>query len=114
MKSLIRIAIDTADSIDEPRDLSSMMLRVEGEMDELRIEALAKLFPDNQSFTRQTGPDGVFGEAIDLILEAMDIIRSERPNLTPEELEQEITAYGEQKCRKWKRKAAARSEGASA
>lgn len=44
------------------------------------------------------GEDGVFGEAIDVMLCAIDLMYVDNPNITPEAIE----AYAMKKLKKWK------------
>jgi hypothetical protein len=46
------------------------------------------------------GPDGVIGEAVDVLICALDIIKVHKPEIT----EEEIIKLVQDKCAKWKRK----------
>ena len=93
--SLVSVVMEFADRIKNGRDKVSILESVEEEVVELREE----VYLDVNGIV--PGPDGIFGEAIDVIVSALDLVRQERPNATLEELEQEIEAYARVKCRKW-------------
>ena len=50
------------------------------------------------------GPDGVFGEAIDVLVNCVDLIVKERPGVRLGDLEREVEEYAAKKCRKWEAK----------
>lgn len=50
-------------------------------------------------FAETPGEDGVMGEAVDVILIALDMIYLDNPSITQEEIE----AYMLKKCEKWER-----------
>lgn len=60
------------------------------------------------------GEDGIFGEAIDVLINCIDLIQQERPGISLVELEAEVHNYAAQKCRKWQMKVAAAQEAAAA
>lgn len=96
---LIDLARKMAAEIKDGRTTDYVMDYLEGEAKELRLEVEGA-----------GGPDGVFGEAIDVLLCALDMIFVERPDATNEE----ILAYAAAKSEKWKRKWLAGETGADA
>lgn len=95
MTGLASLVATYSDQIDDGRTLSEVFNHMGTEMSELRDEIAATFG------TRAPGPDGIFGEAIDIIACALDLIRLERPDATPEELDAEVNAYMHRKCQKW-------------
>lgn len=93
--SLVSVVMEFADRIKNGRDKVSILEAVEEEVIELREE----VYLDTNGIA--PGSDGIFGEAIDVIVSALDLIRQERPDISVEELEREIDAYARVKCRKW-------------
>jgi hypothetical protein len=71
----------------KPRTVDDAYSHMVLEVEELRT---AILYND--------GDDGTFGEAIDVILCALDVIFLDNPNVTKED----ITAYAVKKLNKWK------------
>jgi NTP pyrophosphatase (non-canonical NTP hydrolase) len=63
------------------------------EVDELRDEVA--VHPD------KFGPDGIFGEAVDVMINCIDLIQQVRPDLSPTEIEAVVAEYAKIKCRKW-------------
>jgi hypothetical protein len=53
----------------------------------------------------EPGPDGIFGEAVDVMACCLDLIRRARPNATMLELDNEVYAYMKVKLDKWESKA---------
>jgi hypothetical protein len=93
--SLVSVVMEFADRIKNGRDNVSILEAIEDEMVELREE----VYLDVNGLV--PGSDGIFGESIDVIVSALDLIRQVRPNISVEELEREIDAYARVKCRKW-------------
>lgn len=89
--SLIESTFAVSDSIKNGRTLRDVFRHGQDEMDELDAELV------QAQNGLQPGPDGVVGEAIDVILCMLDLIHLERPDMT----EVEIAAYAEQKLAKW-------------
>lgn len=56
---------------------------------------------------RAPSPDGVIGEAVDLIITAVDMINAEKPGITVEEIMDIVT----NKCNKWAEKSFVRYPG---
>lgn len=50
------------------------------------------------------GEDGIFGEAIDVLINCIDLIQQERPGILLADIEREVEAYAAKKCRKWQNK----------
>ena len=94
--SIVSVIVGYADSIKDGRTKSDIFGYLVDEVDELREEVNAD----------QPGDDGIFGEAVDVLVNIIDLIRHEYPNATIAEIEAEIEAYALKKCEKWKRKAA--------
>lgn len=78
------------EEIDYPRTKEDIFTHLVREVEELDEE----INPDIP------GPDGVFGESIDVILCAFDLIFRDNPDITNEE----IMAYTLKKLEKWKAK----------
>jgi len=93
--SLVAIVTRWADSIHNGRTLRSIAKSIRLELVELEEEV------DLVENEAQPGKDGVFGEAVDIIASALDMIRQVRPNATVEELEAEVAEYLNRKCHKW-------------
>lgn len=75
------------------RTLYSVLASVTAELGELAEEVAIK---SGDSYKKE-GPDGVIGEAIDVIIAALDIITISNPELT----EDEIARMAQLKCEKW-------------
>ena len=74
-------------------DKNQIMHAVSEETGELSTEVAIDLgYKD-----REPGPDGVVGEAVDLIITAVDMINAQQPGITVEE----IQAIVAKKCAKW-------------
>ena len=98
MKTLLETVADWSDRIQNGRTDLDVLRSIQNETDELRDEIL---IANGTLDWAKPGPDGKFGEAIDIICSAIDMLRRERPNLTLWELEEEAAAYADRKCRKW-------------
>lgn len=103
--SLVAIVTRWADSIHNGRTLRSIAKSIRLELAELEEEiAIAEhndVLRNLGGNLVEHGKDGVFGEAVDIIASALDMIRQVRPNATVEELEAEVAEYLNQKCHKW-------------
>ena len=75
-----------------PRTTARIFTHLLDEVDELDVEI--------DGDPEQKGEDGVFGESIDVILCAFDLIFRDNPDITNEEIE----AYVLKKLQKWKAK----------
>jgi phosphoribosyl-ATP pyrophosphohydrolase len=74
-------------------DKNQIMHAVTEETGELATEVAIDLgYKD-----REPGPDGVVGEAVDLIITAVDMMNAQKPGITVEE----IYAIVNNKCNKW-------------
>lgn len=96
MSSLIRTVFDycfIASDYNPKRNRSSILRSITAEVGELAEEVD---IAEGTSY-KKAGPDGVVGEAIDVIVSALDIIYCERPDIGIDE----ITAIAEEKCQKW-------------
>lgn len=93
--SLYSIVSQFSDRVNDGRTLRDIFTHAEGEMRELDSDVGAIM-----SGTSDPGPDGILGEAIDVIACMMDLIRKQYPDITDEELEWKMT----EKCAKWERK----------
>jgi hypothetical protein len=86
-----------SDRIKDGRTKTGILTHLCGEVVELHHE----VHPINN----EPGPDGIFGEAIDVMACCFDLIRKERPTATMLELEQEVFTYMRLKLDKWESKA---------
>jgi hypothetical protein len=96
-RGLAALVAGYSDRIKDGRTNTGILTHLCGEVVELHDEVHPK---DNQP-----GPDGIFGEAIDVMACCLDLIRRERPNATMLELEHEVFEYMKLKLDKWERKA---------
>jgi hypothetical protein len=55
---------------------------------------------NTELYSYEPGEDGIAGEAIDVILCALDLIFKSAPDMT----DAEIVAYADKKCQKWAKK----------
>lgn len=85
-------------TIDDGRTDKDVIDHMRSELDELQAEIDD---PENP------GPDGIFGEAIDVIACAVDIIRRRYPEMSVEDLEKMASEKMREKCIKWRNKAEA-------
>lgn len=90
MTDLLELVRTYSDTIKNGRDLAYIFEGLQEEVDELEVE----IFGDIE------GKDGIPGEAIDVILCALDLLFKSAPDWTNED----IVAYAEKKCQKWARK----------
>lgn len=84
-------------------DKNQIMHAVTEETGELATEVAISL-----GYKKRTpGPDGVIGEAVDLIITAVDMINAERPGITVDEIRHIVV----NKCNKWAEKTFVRPKG---
>lgn len=95
--TLITKIFATGDSVKNDRTPSTALIHLFTEVGELAQEVQIAA---GDSY-KDAGEDGVIGEAIDVILCAVDIIRQLHPNCT----EAELIVIAENKLTKWKQTA---------
>lgn len=78
-------------ALDDDRTAKKITAHLRSEVDEIE-EEIAK-----EEAGEPAGEDGIIGEAIDVILCAVDLIVRTRPDMT----EAEVEAYALKKCKKW-------------
>ena len=93
---MIQTAFDASDKIKDKRTQLNILSHLMQEVGELATE----ISIDANFLKRPAGPDGILGEAIDVIACALDIIKKAHPNIEPLYLK-EIMAI---KCGKWMEK----------
>lgn len=93
--NIVSVVVDWADMIKDGRTLREVHDSIVEETEELGDEI--RFIERNMT----PGPDGVFGEAIDILASTLDIIRQVRPDATVEDLTNEIAEYLNRKCHKW-------------
>jgi hypothetical protein len=81
------------DIIKDGRGSYAILASLTSELGELATEVAVQQGHDN----RPAGVDGIFGEAVDVILCAVDMIRTNYPSVTDEDIHK-VVAY---KCNKW-------------
>lgn len=93
--SLVAVVSHWSDLIKDGRTLRSVSESIHEEAGEIveEIDLLEAGAP--------AGKDGVFGEAVDVIAGALDMIRLVRPDATIADLEAEVAEYLNRKCHKW-------------
>ena len=96
--SLVAIVTRWADRIHNDRTLETVLQSIRGETDEIE-EEIVLLRQGSPS-----GPDGVFGECVDVIASTLDMVREVRPDADIDDLEVEVARYLDKKCEKWARK----------
>ena len=90
---MINIIFESSDRIVNGRTSHSILAYLIEEVGELSTEINIQT-----GYTkRQPGADGILGEAIDVILCAIDLIKVNYPDITEEELKQVV----KEKCCKW-------------
>lgn len=87
--SVVNEILRVCASIDSPRTTKTIFNHLMSETDELYVELYGNV----------EGEDGVIGEAVDVILCAMDIIYKEKPNV----IEADIMEVVKRKLDKWQR-----------
>lgn len=95
-ESLVNLVFATSDRIKNGRGIQHVLHAVVSELGELNDEVAIEC---GMSY-KTPSVDGVIGEAIDLIVSAIDLIRVHSPLLT----EQELCKIAELKLQKWERK----------
>lgn len=90
MKELLEVVRTYSNDIKNGRDLAYIFEGLREEVDELEAEV----------FGYERGDDGIPGEAVDVILCALDLIYKAAPEWSNED----IVAYAEKKCEKWAKK----------
>ena len=94
--SLIQKTFVVSDRIKNGRTLIRTLAHTMAEVGELAEEVVIA----NGFSYKQPGPDGIVGEAVDVILCALDIIYQVDPTIT----EKDIEAIAERKLAKWEAK----------
>lgn len=92
--SLYGIVSQFSDRVNNGRTNQDIYNHGLGEMEELQSEVIYK------KKNLEPGPDGILGEAVDVIACMMDLIRKNYPMVTDAELEAAML----HKCQKWERK----------
>ena len=88
------VVCEFSDRVQDGRTLRDIFEHGQGEMSELDIEIL------KHNTGVRNGPDGIVGEAIDVIACMMDLIRKYDPDVTEEQLAEKMR----EKCVKWETK----------
>lgn len=86
--------LDVCRDIKSDRNLDSILHHMHGELNELHDEVYSKVIG------RKPNEDGVIGEAVDVILCAVDIIYKDNPTIS----EAEISRVVDRKLAKWRKK----------
>lgn len=94
--SLIQKTFAASDRIKNGRNQTRILAHTMAEVGELAEEVLIA----NGFSYKQPGADGIVGEAVDVILCALDMIRQTDPTIT----EKDIEAIAERKLTKWEAK----------
>lgn len=98
--SLITQILYTCSEIHDDRTKSDILLAIGEEFGELCTEvAIEKGFKK-----RDASLDGVIGEALDLIISAVDMIHHSLPKSDPQAIEHALRQYATMKLNKWKDK----------
>ncbi|HET8688418.1 MAG TPA: hypothetical protein VFM18_17545 [Methanosarcina sp.] len=92
--SLFEVINKTSKEVPPGRTEADVMLHLVEEVGELALE----LAIHRGSSYKKAGEDGVIGEAIDSLINALDIIYVHKPDIT----EEELIAYAVKKCQKWR------------
>ena len=90
MKDLVELVRTYSDKIENGRRPIDVYHYLFDEVQELKDEV----------YGTNKGPDGIRGEAIDVIVCALDLIYK----VSPEWTNDDIVAYAEKKCEKWAKK----------
>lgn len=83
---MFETVINYSKKIDNGRTRQSVLAAVMSEVGELAEEVNIS---EGMSY-KTPGPDGVFGEAIDVIAATADLIYVDNPNITPEEVHEQL------------------------
>lgn len=94
--TLIKSILEVSQSIKDNRTQYAVLAKAGEEYGELSQEVMIR----NGDHYKLPGKDGIIGEAIDLIICCADLIYSENPNIT----EDEIVEIAKLKLAKWKSK----------
>ena len=86
-KNLIEVVRAYSQKIRNGRTVPGIFESLHSEVEELEIEV----------YFEPAGNDGIAGEAIDVILCALDLIFESTPDMT----DQDIVEYAQKKCEKW-------------
>jgi hypothetical protein len=87
---LLKMVRAYSERIQNGRSLEDINNHLHDELRELNMEM----------YGYESGEDGIAGEAIDVILCALDLIFKAAPDMT----DADIVAYADKKCQKWARK----------
>jgi hypothetical protein len=102
MKTVFGVAAAYSARIVDGRTQEDVLKYMKDEVEELELEVEGQL----------VGPDGIFGEAIDVMACAADMVirelRKQNPDITIEEAEKIAADYMEAKCEKWLKNVEAR------
>ena len=90
---LISKTFAVSDSVLNGRTVDDVVLHMTTELGELSTEILIA----NGKSYKDPGEDGIVGEAIDVILCALDVIRLDTPDITVDE----IMSIADKKLKKW-------------
>ena len=99
---MFSVAARYCDLIEDGRSQADVLKYLKDEVQELDDEVVLA------GSGGEAGPDGIFGEAIDIIACCVDMIRREYPDLSIENLEALAAAKMRDKCEKWLRNVEAR------
>jgi hypothetical protein len=91
---VVALVAGYSDAIQNGRTDADILDYLKGEVTELEEEITAD----------DPGEDGIFGEAIDVMVNCIDLIRRQYPNATMSELEHMVKMYAAKKCDKWNRR----------
>lgn len=94
--TVINSILEVSKSVNDNRTQYAVLAKAGEEYGELSQEVMIR----NGDHYKQPGKDGIIGEAIDLIICCTDLIYSENPNIT----EDEIVEIAKLKLAKWKSK----------
>lgn len=94
MKNILDIVRHYSSVINNGRTLDDIVDHLQGEGVELQEEI------DRYEAGEEAGPDGILGEAIDVIACALDVIFYSNPHITDEQINQKMM----EKCEKWARR----------
>lgn len=98
--ALLAMVREFSVEIQNGRTLEDIVRHTRSEVDELEEEV-------SLIGSEEAGDDGVVGEAIDVMLCAIDAIFVADPNIT----EEAIIAYARKKCEKWARRSKSSPDG---
>lgn len=90
---MVEEILAACERIKNDRNLCSVFLHLKEEVQELNTEVIASVFSNAQ------GEDGIIGEAVDVILCAVDVIYQQNPSITKEQIAEVVA----RKIAKWER-----------